>query len=456
MQPPRRQRPPRKPERQPVAGAEARLAAADLLCAVEQGADLESAMAASAPLAKLTGSDRGFARAIAGAALRAQGRIDFALGGLLNQPLDKIEPPVRALLRAGCAQIWLMDVAEHAAVSATVEAARLWREARRGGGLVNAVLRRAIRERELFENAPPTSVWPDWLAARLKSGLGPQRADAMALAQLDEPSIDLTLKPGVDAADLAGMIGGEVLANGSVRMKAGLPLETLPGYVEGQWWVQDAAATLAARLLGDIANKSVFDLCAAPGGKALQLAAAGANVTALDISHQRLGTLRENLARTQLPMTVVEGDARTWKPEALADAILLDAPCSALGTLRRHPEGAWRREPQGLARYPAIQASLINVSADLLKPGGVLSYCVCTPLPEEGRDAVAAALATGRWKRLPLSSADVPGFGWAITPEGDLLTAAREGASATPDGQNAAGQIECDVFFLARLERTGP
>lgn len=458
--PPQRRR--KVVETPPAGGWASRLAAAELLLKVELGADLDTALAEVPSYTRLTGADRGFARAIASAALRALGRIDYALGGLIDRPLDQIEPPVKALLRVGCAQLWLMGVAAHAGVSETVEAARQWPPARKGGGLVNAVLRRATREIDLFANAPPTTVWPDWIAARLKAAVGEAGADAMASLQIEEPSIDLSLKPGESPQAWADRLGGEELANGSVRLRAGVPLTDLMGYAEGQWWVQDAAAAIPARLMGDIANRSVADLCAAPGGKTLQLAAMGANVTALDISRQRLSILRENAARTQLSIEVVEADAREWRPAAPFDAVLLDAPCSALGVLRRHPEGAWRRDPAGLARFPTIQSALLASAHAMLKPGGRLIYCVCTPTPEEGRDIIAAAIASGAWRRVPVDASEIAGFSHSLTIDGDVLTAppipvVATGVAATEHmpGENVAEPVLSDVFFVARLESVG-
>lgn len=452
--PPRRQRQEHRPV---VAGWESRLAAAELLhLTLDSGADLETAFDASRTFRRLEGPDRGFARAIAGAGLRGVGRIDYALGGLLDRPIEQIEPEVRAFLRAGAAQLWMLGVADHAAVSATVEAVRYWREARRGGGLVNAVLRRASREGEAFKAAPPMSVWPDWLAAKLKVALGAERAEAMAELQLEEPPTDLTLKPGEDTQVWADQLNGYALPNGSVRLDGGAKLIELQGYSEGVWWVQDAAASLAAKLMGDILGKAVADLCAAPGGKALQLAAAGAKLWAVEISRQRLDRLRENATRTKLQMEIVEQDARAWRPADKLDAVLLDAPCSALGVLRRHPEGAWRRDPKDLARFPAIQRALVDAAADMLKPGGRLVYCVCTPAPEEGREIIEAAVASGRWRKARVLPEEVPGFATSLTDEGDVLTApfGSDSKDAT-SGKIVAEPVKSDVFYIARLERTG-
>ncbi len=437
-------------------GWQSRLAAGELVHGtLDKGSDLETAQRKSRAFDRLEGPDRGFARAIAGAALRGAGRIDWALGGMLDRPLDAIEPEVRALLRVGAAQLWMLDVAGHAAVSATVEAARRWREASRGGGLINAVLRRASREAEAFRTAPATSVWPDWLAAKMKAALGAERAEVMAELHLEEPAIDLTLKPGLDPGAWAEKLGGEALANGTVRLKAGARLADLPGYAEGDWWVQDAAASLPARLMGDVQGKRVADLCAAPGGKALQLASMEAVLTAIDISKQRMEVLKENVARTGLAMETVEQDARTWRPDAPLDAVLLDAPCSALGIMRRHPEGVWRRDPKDLARFPAIQLGLIDAAGEMLKPGGRLVYCVCTPAPEEGSDVVEAAVAEGRWRRVNIRPEELQGFAWGLTNDGAVITAtvARD-SNVAPGDENAPRPIESDVFYIARLERT--
>jgi len=452
-------RPPQD-KRPPATGWQSRLAAAELLHqTLDKGLDLETAMDASRTFRRLEGPDRGFARAIAGAALRGIGRIDYALGGMVQRPLADMEPEVRAVLCAGAAQLWMLGVPDHAAVSATVEAAGKWHEARRGGGLVNAVLRRASREAEAFHTAPPTSVWPEWMAAKLKSALGPERADAMARLQLEEPPVDITLKPAADPQVWAEKLNGEVLPSGSIRLASGAGLTDLPGYADGVWWVQDAAAALPARLIGDIKDKRVADLCAAPGGKTLQLAAAGANVTAVEISKQRITRLRENIDRSRLPVTIVEHDARTWRPSETLDAILLDAPCSALGILRRHPEGAWRRDPKDMARFPAVQAQLVQAAAELLRPGGRLVYSVCTPIPEEGRDVVEAALANGSWRRVKVTPEEVPGFEAALTDDGDVITAPQALSGARVSGASAAGEIvaepmKSDIFYIARLERT--
>ena len=440
----------------PTAGWQSRLAAGELvLASVDGKADFDAAMDASRAFNRLEGPDRGFARAMAGAALRGLGRIDWALGGMVQRPLADIEPPLRALLRVGAAQLWMLGVAEHAAVSATVEAARQWHEARRGGGLINAVLRRAARERDAWENAPVTSVWPDWLAAKLKSAIGADRAEAMALAQLQEPPIDLTLREGVDAAVWAGRLEANILPGGSLRLHGGGAIANLPGYAEGAWWVQDSAAALAARLLGDVRGMAVADICAAPGGKAMQLAAMGAKLTAVDLSSQRVARLRQNVERARLPVQIVEADARIWRPAEPLDAVLLDAPCSALGIIRRHPEGVWRRDPRDFVRFPAVQRALLDAAGEMLRPGGRLVYAVCTPTPEEGVEVVEAAIAGGGWRRVAVAAAEAPGFETSLTMQGDVLTLThpRRDAKDALDAKSETASAGADAFFIARLER---
>jgi 16S rRNA (cytosine967-C5)-methyltransferase len=215
-------------------------------------------------------------------------------------------------------------------------------------------------------------------------------------------------------------------------------VEELPGYEDGDWWVQDQAAALPARLLAAAPGEPVLDLCAAPGGKTLQLAATGASVTALDRSAPRLDRLRENLARTGLTAEIVIADGEAWAPPEKFAKILLDAPCSALGTLRRHPEGAWSKTEADVARFPAVQARLLASAARMLAPGGTLVYCVCSPLAAEGRDVVAAAIAEGLLVRQPVAPAECAGFEDCVTPEGDVVTL-------------PSSSRDCDAFYIAKL-----
>lgn len=419
-----------------MSGAHIRLAAGRLLNLVlDKRRTLDDAMAADDAFNALDGSDRAFARAIASSALRHLGWIDKGVTPFLSRPLSATGAEIRALIRAGAAQIWFMDVAPHAAVSETVEAARLWSPARSGGGFLNAALRRVSESDSPEHRLSPLALWPDWLAGQMEAGYGRQTAEALALSQLEEPGLHLS--PKGDGAAVASTTGGTLLPDGAIDITSGA-VETLPGYAAGDWWVQDAAARLPARLLGPQPDERILDLCAAPGGKTLQLAAAGAEVTALDRSRPRLERLKENLARTGLHAEVIVGDGEAWKAPAPYPKILLDAPCSALGTLRRHPEGAWIKTQADVTRFPAVQARLLAAATQMLAPGGTLVYCVCTPVPAEGVDVVEAAISQGPLRRAPVLASEIPGFEASLTAAGDVLTLPAEGRLY-------------DAFYMARL-----
>ena len=421
-----------------MSGALSRRAAAELLMlTLDSRRTLDEAMVRSDSFNMLEGSDRGFARVMASAALRELGRIDAALAPLLSRPLEATSPAIRALLRVGAVQLWRLETHAHAAVSETVEAAKDWPDARSGGGFLNAVLRRAADMPCPLDDLPTTDIWPDWLAARFEADLGADAASAFATHQLEEPPIFLSAK--TSAEDVATATGGDITHSGSVRLESAM-IETLPGYEDGDWWVQDAAAALPARLLNVQSGETVIDLCAAPGGKTLQLAATGANVTAVDRSKPRLERLRENLERTSLTADIIAANADEWRPQAPASKLLLDAPCSALGTLRRHPEGAWIKREAEIDRFPTAQARLLASAADMVSPGGTVIYCVCTPLKAEGSDIVAQAISDGLYERITITEAEIPGFEASLTPEGDLLTL-------------PAPEAGHDAFYIARLKR---
>lgn len=424
-----------------MSGAHARLAAAQLLMTVlEEGRTLDEALATTDSFEALSGSDRGFARAMTSAALRYLGRIDLGLAPFLDRPLDTAPPPSRALLRIGAAQAWILETPDHAVVGETVSAAKLWPRAQRATGFLNAVLRKVVADASAFEAAPPEAAWPVWLRTAITEGLGAEACQKLAEAQTEQPETYLTSKDG-DAAGLASKLDGKIVGDYSVAITTA-NVESLPGFEEGEWWVQDVAATLPARLLNPDAADQILDICAAPGGKTMQLAASGAEVTAIDRSKPRLKRLKQNIWRTGFKgkVNVIQADATEWAPETPVDKILLDAPCSALGTLRRHPEGAWIKSSEDVARFPGIQERLLRATEPMLKPGGIVIYCVCSPLPHEGREVVDRVVAETGLKRLPIEPAETPGFETAITDPGDLVT--------LPNGV-----FGHDAFYIARLRR---
>ncbi|MEM0985763.1 MAG: transcription antitermination factor NusB [Pseudomonadota bacterium] len=421
------------------------MAAARVLSSVlKSRRTLDDTLLTEADYSALKGPDRAFARTMVSAALRHLGRIDAVLLPLVDRPADRIGIEVASLLRIGAAQFWVLDTPDHAAVGETVAAAKRWPATAPATGLVNAVLRKAAGMRDMFDQQPAFRTWPDWLRADFASDLGEADAERLAAVQLETPDLHLTAKSD-DAADaIAAAVAGRVIAAGSVALAPGA-VTGLAGYEAGDWWVQDGAAALAARLLAVRPGETVFDLCAAPGGKTLQLAAAGADIIAVDRSKARLKRLKENLARTGLGerVEVIAAEIEAWSPPVQADAILLDAPCSALGTLRRHPEGAWIKSAKDVARFPAVQARFLKAAAQWLKPGGRLVYCVCTPRAEEGRDVIAAGLASGTWQRMPITAHEVPAFEHGLTETGDLLTLPAEGQRP----------FSHDAFFIARLQK---
>jgi len=416
----------------------ARRAATDLLVAVmERGRALEDALAETPSFNALTGRDRAFARALVTAGLRRLGGVDTVLSEFLDRPLPESAAHARALLHLGAAQLLVLGTPAHAAVGETVETANHMREARGFAKLMNAVLRKVANIGEaILNDLPPGSDLPQWLYTRWRASYGEASAQ-IADALLIEPPLDISVRD--DATGWAERLFGTVTPTGSVRLGEHAPVDSLAGFNDGAWWVQDAAAALPVKLLGDVRGKRVLDLCAAPGGKTLQFAAAGAHVTAVDKSEARLKRLRENLARTKLEAQVVCADALEFKADPF-DAVLLDAPCTSTGTLRRHPDVAWLRRPTDVKALSDLQTQLIAAAAKLLKPGAPLVYAVCSLEPEEGPGVVAAALRNG-WKRAPLTNEIPAEF---ITADGDMRT--------HPGHWPEIGGL--DGFYAARLLRT--
>jgi 16S rRNA (cytosine967-C5)-methyltransferase len=420
-----------------VAGLAPRRAALAIVnAALDRRGGLEEALATPA-FTGLELRDRGLARALAMAVLRRRGELDRQLAERLSRP-----PPeaVMALLRLGAVQVLHMEVPSHAAVATTVELADASKATRPFKGLVNAVLRGLAREGA--SPAPPESSAPDWLYARWRAAWGEEAAQAIAAMIVEEPATDLTLRDPADAPALAGALEGDPLPGGSLRTRRRGELTEWPGYAEGSWWVQDASAAVPARLLNVKPGESALDLCAAPGGKALQLAAAGASLMALDRSPGRLERLRRNLERTGLSAEIVAADAADWNDERTFDAVLLDAPCAATGTFRRHPDVLWATRPADVAKLAQVQARLLEAAANRVKPGGRLVYCVCSLEPEEGEAQIEAFLAA-RGDFAP--NAITPGEGGSPDASLTLGGALRILPHHRPGGT--------DGFFVARMTR---
>jgi 16S rRNA (cytosine967-C5)-methyltransferase len=358
--------------------------------------------------------------------LRRLGTLGHLLSRLLDRGVPTDAPRAQSALLIGAAQILWMDVPDHAAVDLSVRLVQSDRRAAKYAGLVNAVLRRCAREgKALVEDvnvkAQTLDIAP-WLLARWIAHYGETTARQMAVAIGHEPSLDLTVKS--DAEQWASRLHGETLATGSVRTLLQGSVTMLPGFSEGQWWVQDAAAALPAKLFGDVAGKTIADLCAAPGGKTAQLALAGASVTAIDRSPARIARLRDNFARLQLAAETIVADAVEWPGGSAGfDGVLVDAPCTSTGTIRRHPDVAWLRQEADIAPLVALQKRLLQKAVALLKPGGRLVYCTCSLEPEEGEQAISALLAAEpAMRRVPIEAGEVAGLAEILNADGDLRT----------------------------------
>lgn len=388
--------------------------------------------------------DRAFAHALVATMLRRQGQIDAILAQCLDQK-HELKAPVHDILRIGATQLLFLETPAHAAVDTSVELAAAHESAKHFKGLINAVMRRLAREGGalLAKQDAARENTPDWLWLSWRQAYGTARARQIALAHLDQAAMDITTQD--DPALWAERLGARLLPTGSLRLDVPPALSALAGFSEGAWWVQDAAAALPVTLMGEVKGKRVFDLCAAPGGKTMQLAARGAHVTAVDRSEQRLSRLKENMQRTRLSADVVCCDALTFEPSEKADFVLLDAPCTATGTIRRHPDVQRLKTPEDVTRMAALQEKLLDHAASrLLAPGGTLLYSVCSLQPEEAEDQVTRFLTRhSAFSLRPFGQESLKGLEEALTERGDCRI--------LPCHGSAWGGL--DGFYMARLSR---
>jgi 16S rRNA (cytosine967-C5)-methyltransferase len=438
--------------REAQVGLPARRAAVELLSAVVDKKqpldDILSRSLATGWMFDLPQRDRALARAIVATSLRRRGQIDLVLNTFLERGLPEKAGKLYSVLLSGAAQLLFLKTPPHAAIDLAVRLAQWDSRARRYDKLVNAVLRRVAKEGDAIAaslDAPRVNT-PDWLWERWVARYGEDRARAIAAANLVEPPLDLTVKS--DPHLWAKRLSGRVLPNGSVRLLPKGRIEALPGYENGAWWVQDVAASLPTHLIGDVANKRVLDLCAAPGGKTAQLALAGASVVAVDISRTRLKTLKANLARLELDAEMITADATSWSADERFDAVLLDAPCSSTGTIRRHPDIPYLKSPADIEDLAALQARLLDSAAALLKPGGTLVYSTCSLELEEGEAQIAALLARNPEIRVdPILPEEMFGQSQWLQSPGFLRTFPYQLDLGAPEWSGMDG------FFAARLKR---
>jgi 16S rRNA (cytosine967-C5)-methyltransferase len=430
-----------------VPGLNARKIAADIIDGVLRKKialdEQLSGKGAHPGLPALADRDRALMRRLVATVLRRLGTLRAHLGGFLDKGFPGDAPRAETILLVGAAQILWLEVPDHAAVDLSVRLAQADRRAARYAGLINAVLRRVAQAQK--PGTDDTADTPPWLLARWQRAYGVDNARAIAKANAEEPALDLTVKSQPE--HWAERLRGRVLPTGTVRTLAQGAVSLLPGFNEAAWWVQDAAAALPARLFGDLAGRSVADLCAAPGGKSAQLALTGARVTAIDRSPQRLMRLRENFARLDLVAETIAADVLEWQGGPF-DAVLLDAPCSSTGTIRRHPDVPWLKSEADIGVLTNLQQRLLDRAVTLLAPGGTLIYCVCSLEPEECEAQVDAALArTPGLARAPIAAGEVCGQAEFLTAQGDLRTL----PFYLPDPEPRWGGL--DGFFAARLTR---
>lgn len=449
-----RRRPPRRADRkrrEPSGFAARKLAVACLVGVLNAGRPLDEAFdAAVARVPDIEARDRALARLIVLTVLRRKGEFETVIQSFIEKPLPADTGALWPILLGAAAQLLALDTPPHAAISLAVDQTRLDRKGRRFDKLTNAVLRRvATSGNDILAGLDPVLAnVPSWLRERWTAAYGAELAHDIAAASLREAALDLSVK--ADPAKWAERLGGLVLPTGSVRLARAGRIEDLEGFADGAWWVQDAAAALPARLFGSVAGRDVADLCAAPGGKTAELAAAGAKVTAVDQSPARLTRLTENLKRLALEADVVAADIMAWEPGRQFDAVLLDAPCSATGTIRRHPDILHLKRKDDTRERTELQRRLLAKAASLVKPGGHLVYCVCSLEPEEGPGVVADFLAKAEaFERAPVAPGEAGIEEAWLTPDGDLRTLPCHLSLSDP------ALSGLDGFFAARLRRTG-
>jgi 16S rRNA (cytosine967-C5)-methyltransferase len=400
-----------------------------------------------ASTANLDSRDRAFTMHMVMLTLRRYGSLNHILDMMLDRGLPQNATWTKAAILIGLAQILFMRTADFASAHQMVELVKNLPGKEKGfAGLVNAVLRRAGREKasllKTLDRNPLLDI-PDWLRGRWVSAYGQDTAEQLAIALHSEPMLDISLKNADMATDYATRLEANILPTGSLR-RPFADVKSLNGYEDGEWWIQDISASLPAKLFPDLEGKHILDMCAAPGGKTLQLASLSAVVTAIDRSKNRLKRLIENLKRTGLKAEVMTADASTFIPQRSVDHILLDAPCSATGTYRRNPDVMLHKTADDIQKLAKLQSRILEHAFSLLPPEGTLIYCVCSIEPDEGIDQINLFLKDNpKARRLPVTPEETDGLGEIITENGDIL--------CLPHFLKEQGGM--DGFYISRLTK---
>ena len=435
---------PRKPSASPRDNnslTSRRLAAFAVKEVMEHHQPLEQVLAGQPDYRELEGRDRAFVRLIAATTFRRMGQIEAALKPFIRQRPPKL---VYAALQTAAAQILYLGTPAHAAVGETVAMLKSRGSSKGFANMANAVLRNVVDKGPNLAGAQPPKVnIPGWIRGEWERAYGRQAGRKMSAQLMKDPVLDVSVK--ANASDWAVKLGGEAIAAQSVRLGKIGDVTALEGFDAGDWWAQDVAASLPVQLLGDVKGLRVLDMCAAPGGKTMQLAAKGAIVTALDKSEGRLERVKENLDRTKLSAEIICADALEWAPEGdLHDIVLLDAPCSATGTFRRHPDVLYNRSPKDVANLVRLQDKLLAKAAEFVRPGGTLLYCTCSLMPKEGQPRVNTFLQNlPDFRLIPILNVPSLALPQEAFSEGSLRS--------LPYYLEDKGGM--DGFFIARLER---
>jgi 16S rRNA (cytosine967-C5)-methyltransferase len=426
--------------RAPNSQIDARRTAVALLRGVLEGQEqLSDVLKGDGLLLRLSPGDRARAQRLAVTVLRHMGRAD----AVIEKFVDRFPPSeAHAILRLATVELCELGEAPHGVVDSAVTLMRATGKSKRMGGMANAVLRRVAEEGPALWAELPETPLPKWMRKRMIHAFKEPAVIAIEAAHAKGAPLDITVKD--DAAGWAEKLDGVVMPNGSVRIARSVQVTELPGFEAGDWWVQDAAAAVAVNLLAPVEGEQILDMCAAPGGKTMQLAASGAEVTALDQSRERMGRVRENLERTGMGATLITGDALTWEPEQEFDAVVLDAPCSATGTIRRHPDLPYIKNGTALDELFELQKQLLDTAYSMLKPGGRMIYCTCSLLAEEGE----LQIKHGR-TRLGFEVCEIPYEALGMEP----AWAARDetGLRLRPDYWAEHGGM--DGFFITLLRK---